>query len=206
MRPIPHWFNSQMAIGLLWLQPLRMRPAMMPCAFWTRLLSGRSRWTSRRKIFAPIGAARSCCSSRPCVARRPTAVRIPLVYSRTVPREKTLCRCGGSRLLLYALGLAVPIFFQLVIDKVLVHESFTTLYVLRLVSRLLSYSMRSSPFCGAFCCSTRQTRSISASRPRPSATSLACRLAFSSTSRLACSSSTCNRRLGFGNSDRSTYF
>ncbi|HET9534068.1 MAG TPA: peptidase domain-containing ABC transporter, partial [Mesorhizobium sp.] len=33
-------------------------------------------------------------------------------------------------LLLYALGLALPIFFQLVIDKVLVHESFTTLYVL----------------------------------------------------------------------------
>jgi subfamily B ATP-binding cassette protein HlyB/CyaB len=33
-------------------------------------------------------------------------------------------------LLLYALGLAIPIFFQLVIDKVLVHESFTTLYVL----------------------------------------------------------------------------
>ncbi|MCA6119986.1 peptidase domain-containing ABC transporter [Bradyrhizobium sp. WSM 1738] len=32
--------------------------------------------------------------------------------------------------LLYALGLALPIFFQLVIDKVLVHESFTTLYVL----------------------------------------------------------------------------
>src|SRR5204862_514722 len=28
------------------------------------------------------------------------------------------------------LGLALPIFFQLVIDKVLVHESFTTLYVL----------------------------------------------------------------------------
>jgi ATP-binding cassette subfamily B protein len=31
---------------------------------------------------------------------------------------------------LYALGLALPFFFQLVIDKVLVHESFTTLYVL----------------------------------------------------------------------------
>lgn len=35
-----------------------------------------------------------------------------------------------AALLLYALGLALPIFFQLVIDKVLVHESFTTLYVL----------------------------------------------------------------------------
>jgi subfamily B ATP-binding cassette protein HlyB/CyaB len=31
---------------------------------------------------------------------------------------------------LYALGLALPIFFQLVIDKVLVHESFVTLYML----------------------------------------------------------------------------
>lgn len=31
---------------------------------------------------------------------------------------------------LYALGLALPIFFQLVIDKVLVHETLTTLYVL----------------------------------------------------------------------------
>ena len=35
-----------------------------------------------------------------------------------------------AALMLYGLGLAVPIFFQLVIDKVLVHESFTTLYVL----------------------------------------------------------------------------
>jgi ATP-binding cassette, subfamily B, bacterial HlyB/CyaB len=37
---------------------------------------------------------------------------------------------GIAAILLYALGLALPIFFQLVIDKVLVHESFTTLYVL----------------------------------------------------------------------------
>jgi ATP-binding cassette, subfamily B, bacterial HlyB/CyaB len=35
-----------------------------------------------------------------------------------------------AAVLLYALGLVVPIFFQLVIDKVLVHEAFTTLYVL----------------------------------------------------------------------------
>ena len=35
-----------------------------------------------------------------------------------------------AAILLYALGLALPIFFQLVIDKVLVHESFSTLYVL----------------------------------------------------------------------------
>lgn len=35
-----------------------------------------------------------------------------------------------AAILLYALGLVVPIFFQLVIDKVLVNESFMTLYVL----------------------------------------------------------------------------
>lgn len=35
-----------------------------------------------------------------------------------------------AALVLYGLGLAVPIFSQLVIDKVLVHESYTTLYVL----------------------------------------------------------------------------
>lgn len=35
-----------------------------------------------------------------------------------------------AAILLYALGLITPIFFQLVIDKVLVHESFSTLYVL----------------------------------------------------------------------------
>jgi ATP-binding cassette, subfamily B, bacterial HlyB/CyaB len=35
-----------------------------------------------------------------------------------------------AAVVLYGLGLVVPIFFQLVIDKVLVHESFTTLYVL----------------------------------------------------------------------------
>ena len=35
-----------------------------------------------------------------------------------------------AAILLYALGLIIPIFFQLVIDKVLVHETFTTLYVL----------------------------------------------------------------------------
>jgi ATP-binding cassette, subfamily B, bacterial HlyB/CyaB len=35
-----------------------------------------------------------------------------------------------AAILLYALGLILPIFFQLVIDKVLVHESFVTLYIL----------------------------------------------------------------------------
>ena len=37
---------------------------------------------------------------------------------------------GVAAVMLYALGLATPIFFQLVIDKVLVHNSYTTLYVL----------------------------------------------------------------------------
>ena len=36
----------------------------------------------------------------------------------------------AAALMLYALGLAVPIFSQLVIDKVLMHESYATLYVL----------------------------------------------------------------------------
>ncbi|MCB8822998.1 peptidase domain-containing ABC transporter [Microvirga rosea] len=36
----------------------------------------------------------------------------------------------AAALVLYALGLAVPIFSQLVIDKVLTHESYATLYVL----------------------------------------------------------------------------
>lgn len=46
-------------------------------------------------------------------------------------REKRLLvDVGVAAVLLYALGLVVPIFFQIVIDKVLVHESFTTLYVL----------------------------------------------------------------------------
>jgi ATP-binding cassette subfamily B protein len=35
-----------------------------------------------------------------------------------------------AAVVLYALGLATPIFFQLVIDKVLVHESYATLTVL----------------------------------------------------------------------------
>lgn len=35
-----------------------------------------------------------------------------------------------AAVVLYALGLTLPIFFQLVVDKVLVHASFTTLYVL----------------------------------------------------------------------------
>lgn len=45
-------------------------------------------------------------------------------------QRRTFLDVAAAAVLLYALGLVVPIFFQLVIDKVLVHESFTTLYVL----------------------------------------------------------------------------
>ena len=44
--------------------------------------------------------------------------------------RRLLADVAVAAVLLYALGLVIPIFFQLVIDKVLVHESFTTLYVL----------------------------------------------------------------------------
>lgn len=44
--------------------------------------------------------------------------------------RRLLVDVAVAAILLYGLGLVVPIFFQLVIDKVLVHESFTTLYVL----------------------------------------------------------------------------
>ena len=37
-----------------------------------------------------------------------------------------------AAIMLYGLGLATPIFFQLIIDKVLVHQSISTLYVLTL--------------------------------------------------------------------------
>lgn len=46
-------------------------------------------------------------------------------------RQKSLFRdVGLAAIILYALGLATPIFFQLVIDKVLVHQSYATLAVL----------------------------------------------------------------------------
>ena len=60
-----------------------------------------------QKLSASAGSFPNCCASGGCSS-----------MSRSLP------------LLLYALGLALPIFFQLVIDKVLVHESYTTLYVL----------------------------------------------------------------------------
>lgn len=45
-------------------------------------------------------------------------------------QRKLLFDVAVAVIFLYALGLATPIFFQLVIDKVLVHQSYSTLYVL----------------------------------------------------------------------------
>lgn len=67
-------------------------------------------------------------ANKPASARRTFGFRwfIPELF-----RERRLfADVAVAALLLYGLGLIVPIFFQLVIDKVLVHESFTTLYVL----------------------------------------------------------------------------
>lgn len=67
-------------------------------------------------------------------AKRITDPQIPFGLSWFVPellRQRRLF--GGVALaavMLHALGLAVPLFFQLIIDKVLPHESYSTLYVL----------------------------------------------------------------------------
>ncbi|MCE4226826.1 peptidase domain-containing ABC transporter [Methylobacterium sp. C25] len=45
-------------------------------------------------------------------------------------QKRLLTEVALAAILLYALGLATPIFFQIIIDKVLVHESYATLYVL----------------------------------------------------------------------------
>ncbi|MGC1464485.1 MAG: peptidase domain-containing ABC transporter [Pseudolabrys sp.] len=59
---------------------------------------------------------------------------VPFGFRWFIPelfRERRLfADVAVAAILLYALGLILPIFFQLVIDKVLVHESFMTLYVL----------------------------------------------------------------------------
>ena len=47
-----------------------------------------------------------------------------------IRERRLLTDVAVAAVLLYALGLVTPFFFQLVIDKVLVHESFTTLLVL----------------------------------------------------------------------------
>lgn len=49
-----------------------------------------------------------------------------------IRQRRLLFDVAVAVLFLYALGLATPIFFQLVIDKVLVHQSYATLYVLSL--------------------------------------------------------------------------
>jgi ATP-binding cassette subfamily B protein len=67
-------------------------------------------------------------------SRRLPDAQLPFGFRWFIPelfRQRQLFgEVAVAALMLYALGLVVPIFFQLVIDKVLVHESFTTLYVL----------------------------------------------------------------------------
>jgi ATP-binding cassette subfamily B protein len=66
--------------------------------------------------------------------RKHSAAHRPFGFRWFIPeliRERRLFRdVAVAAVLLYGLGLITPIFFQLVIDKVLVHESITTLYVL----------------------------------------------------------------------------
>jgi ATP-binding cassette subfamily B protein len=59
-----------------------------------------------------------------------TAFGIRWFVPEVLRQWRLLADVAIAAILLYGLGLALPIFFQLVIDKVLVHESFTTLYVL----------------------------------------------------------------------------
>ena len=60
----------------------------------------------------------------------PTAFGLRWFVPELLRQWRLFADVAVAAILLYALGLALPIFFQLVIDKVLVHESFTTLYVL----------------------------------------------------------------------------
>jgi ATP-binding cassette, subfamily B, bacterial HlyB/CyaB len=86
-----------------------------------------------------VGRQRFCSNWRGDVVliKRSLAVagsEIPFGFRWFIPelfREGRLfADVAVAAILLYALGLILPIFFQLVIDKVLVHESFMTLYVL----------------------------------------------------------------------------
>ena len=63
--------------------------------------------------------------------RRRPALRLSLVHARARPPDAVSSATSRvAAFVLYALGLATPIFFQLVIDKVLVHQSYATLTVL----------------------------------------------------------------------------
>ncbi len=61
---------------------------------------------------------------------KPTAFGLRWFVPELLRQWRLFADVAIAAIVLYALGLALPIFFQLVIDKVLVHESFTTLYVL----------------------------------------------------------------------------
>ena len=76
---------------------------------------------------------------------------------------------GIAAIFLYALGLVTPIFFQLIIDKVLVHESYMTLYVLAAGAALGLAFDALFTFLRRYYCSTRPTRSTSGSPPKRSA-------------------------------------
>ena len=95
------------------------------------LAERRTLWSSRRQFFARIGAARSSSLKR---SRALPDTPGPFGFRWFVPellrQRRLFVDVAVAAIMLYALGLVVPIFFQLVIDKVLVHESFTTLYVL----------------------------------------------------------------------------
>jgi ATP-binding cassette, subfamily B, bacterial HlyB/CyaB len=70
------------------------------------------------------------------VKRSPASSRVPGPFGfrwfipQLLRERRVFIDVAVAAIFLYALGLVVPIFFQLVIDKVLVHETFTTLYML----------------------------------------------------------------------------
>ena len=98
---------------------------------WTRSPSGRNRSSSPEHDFAPIGTATWFSSSVTMSARKKQRSFGFRWFIPELFRERRLfVDVAIAAVLLYALGLVIPVFFQLVIDKVLVHESFTTLYVL----------------------------------------------------------------------------
>ena len=98
---------------------------------WTRSPSGRNHSSSLEHEFCANGTATWFSSS---VTMSSPKKQQSFGFRWFIPelfRERRLfADVAVAAVLLYALGLVIPMFFQLVIDKVLVHETFTTLYVL----------------------------------------------------------------------------
>lgn len=73
-------------------------------------------------------------------ARRITDPQQPFGLAWFVPellrQRRLFASVGVAAIMLLALGLAIPLFFQLVIDKVLPHEGYSTLYVLAIAVSL----------------------------------------------------------------------